>query len=532
MSSTSSFPTNKFKIKNEKEKEDEEEQEKSNIPTSDAICPYIVVRHDRSPLPEAKRRGIYDAMAQERVLDRGCADCWDLICRQGQGRLVDRNTASLGPRRDGTGGAGEENLLMTMWMETLTETDDLTENDENDETDENDIKIEIMDDIEIVKVVTVNARSATPSSSNHPGPRGAEPRPLRPIVSIIAGRSASTSTPTPPPPSSTSSTSSFTAASTPPSMLRSSQAGGDSDSDIDIDGDGDGDGEVEVTGESSRRIPPGANHFSRASRFGSDSPFSGRSSARDAIRKHDAAIDASLADQLGRAKSRASRIGEASTSTEYFAQGTLMPTGSGSVGTYASAATRPTGPRATQNQPPNRCELTAVHGESSNGSAGWIGRPEDPEQGRDSTVHQHVRDAFYSLRIAVRRQTHPQNNAIRHESDDGDDDGNGKKPMKEEAEDEREMVAGVRDGSYQRAVRSFFQVEKDVLIAPAPPWRSLSLLGQDQELEMLREDVRRLRDEKAALMDRVVALLEEKAAQARREGELMRRMEERDQYLE
>lgn len=145
---------------------------------------------------------------------------------------------------------------------------------------------------------------------------------------------------------------------------------------------------------------------------------------------------------------------------------------------------------------------------------------------RRSVIKQHVRDAFHNLRGAVRKYTQAQNKPVKDDSDDSQDDR--KKSVEEQRETDTEIIAAVRDGSFQRALLKAFPEHEDVASdTPAMAARLVSLpVWVDKELETLREDVQRLRDEKAMLINRVCTLLEEKAGQTQKEAELMKRIEE------
>ena len=52
---------------------------RSQSPTRNGVCPYVVIRHDEDLIPDNEKEAILEAVYIECVPDHGCADCWRTI---------------------------------------------------------------------------------------------------------------------------------------------------------------------------------------------------------------------------------------------------------------------------------------------------------------------------------------------------------------------------------------------------------------------------------------------------------------------
>ncbi|EXJ85650.1 hypothetical protein A1O1_06016 [Capronia coronata CBS 617.96] len=348
---------------------------------------------------------------------------------------------------------------------------------------------------------------------------------------------------------------------TPSSIKRSSRVSWPSDGEI---GEGD---EPRSAGSSSQPTPPPTSswtirqHFtsSQSSASGSgpgdgsgehmesQSPTAGfySSTVTSAVSmKRRSAIKSTLVEQLSQANS-ASDIDLASghhhaegssmpaatdkhVRTSPSTEGTLTPRTSSTATVTLFVTVRSTGPKVTNPQTRKRNMPTMEPNEAGSRATVSIERTEKVARRQHSTLDHHVKGSFYNLRAAVHRYTRARAESSPEEEGSDAGDCSHTDSTKEEVEVTEEMLAAVQDGFYQRALLKFFKLEKDVLQPSSLlAWPTFSPSSKPaKEFEMLRNDVRRLRDDNATLMNRVIALLEEKAAGVEKEAKLMVRMAE------
>ncbi|OQU94995.1 hypothetical protein CLAIMM_01267 [Cladophialophora immunda] len=467
-------------------------QDPSKFQDPDAVCPYVVVRHDETPLPEDVVKTIVEAVYLECVPDRGCPKCEETISAEEMLgplptraekleclRASDRSAIAKGGDASQRGvvavpSTGQRPSEGTTGPSSVKRKHHNGKNDKGKRRDDDDdVDDASSDDIRIVEERQVKRpRLGSPlQKSIQDGSRTVSPASAASIQPANSSMAKSV-----PPVSEEGETSSS------PASASATIGKGSS---------------LNLSDAASR----GLTHTLR-----SPGPPPQGSENEDALQRRKRELSLAMAVHLS-AGARHSR--EAAP----LAEKVRGPTRSPKESKENEALSMP--PPALNSKRCNVIDLTRSSTvESSRSETEPPKSPTPSVEKRERAIRDHVSDAFRRLDSAAAQQKDlPLRGA----------------ETQEDGEFGPEVLRAVRDGSFQTAVEEVSRRHWDL---DAPVSSSKAAGGPKGKDDTLLDSIRILRAEKAAFVDRIAGLLEEKAASMEREAALLRRVAELERMVQ